>query len=353
MARNTADSNITIKDIAALCGVSISTVSNVLNGKTNKVSADVCKKVLDAVEKTNYRPNYLAKNLRSISTKTIGVIAEDLILFSASPIIEGIMNACEEKGYNVIIENMRLFGRWNDVWMKDEALFQSALQPVLTKMESMNVDGIVYVGGHEHKVSGLNLITNIPIVMAYCYSDDENIISFRPDDQTGGLDAINYLFSMGHKEIGIITGESDNPHTINRLIGVQKAFFDNGLLFNPALISYQHWSKEGGYDGMKYLLNQKISAVFCMSDAIASGAYAALSESNLVPGKDISIIGFDNQDVSYFLTPRLTTMALPLEDIGYHAVCAVIDKVEGIEKSIDTNSRIKSTLIIRDSVAKI
>lgn len=353
MAKNAADSNVTIKDVAARCGVSISTVSNVLNGKSNKVSADVCKKVMDAVEETGYRPNYLAKNLRSLSTKTIGVIAEDLIIFSASPMIEGIMGACEEKGYNVVIENMRLFGRWGDAWMKDEALFQSALQPVLTKMDSLNVDGIIYVGGHEHKVNELRSAISTPIVMAYCYSEDEDIISFRPDDQTGGFDAVNYLFSMGHKDIGIITGESDNPHTINRLIGVQKAFYEKGLLFNPTLISYQHWSKEGGYDGMKELMDKGITAVFCMSDAIACGAYAALMENKMIPGKDMSIVGFDNQDISYFLTPRLTTMALPLEDIGYNAVTVLIDKVEGNPVEADKNSRIKSSLIIRESVARI
>lgn len=353
MAKAGSDNTVTIKDIAAICGVSVSTVSNVINGKTNKVSADVYRKVTEAMEKHNYSPNYLAKNLRSISTKTIGVIAEDLIIFSVSPVIEGIMDACEERGYNVIIENMRLFGRWDDAWMHDDALFQSALHAVLTKMDSMNVDGIVYVGGHEHKVHGLKSSNNIPIVMAYCFSDDDSIASFRHDDQASGFDAISYLFTMGHKDIGVITGESDNTHTINRLIGVQKAFFDNGILFNPTMISYQHWSRQGGYDGMKDLLNKNVTAVFCMSDSIAAGAYAALKEAGLEPGRDISVIGFDNQDISYMLAPTLTTMALPLVDIGYNAVSALISKCEGTVDQIESTSRIKSTLIERESVVKI
>lgn len=353
MAKKGTDNNITIKDIASLCDVSISTVSNVLNGKTNKVSADVCKKVLETIEKTNYRPNYLAKNLRAISTKTIGVIAEDLVIFTATPMIEGLMNACEEKGYNVVIENMRLFGRWGNLWMTDESLFQSAFQPVLMKMDSMNVDGIIYIGCHEHNVKNFKKLNNIPIVMAYCFSEDYNIPSIRLDDQSGGYDAINYLFSMGHKKIGVITGESDNTHTINRLIGVQKSYFDNGILFDPTLISYQHWSKEGGYAGMKELINKDITAVFCMSDAIASGAYAALREAKLEPGQDISIIGFDDQDISSFLTPQLSTIALPLEDIGYHAVSVLLQKCENDDNISDGNIRLKPILIERESVKKI
>lgn len=350
MAKKNNDNSVTIKDIASLCEVSISTVSNVLNGKTQKVSADVCQKVLEAVKKYNYRPNYLAKNLRAMSTKTIGVIAEDLILFSTAPIIEGIMKICEERGYNVVIENMRLFGRWSNAWMKDETLFQSAFQPVLLKMESMNVDGIIYVGGLEHVIKQFTLLDNIPIVMAYSTPENKDIPSFRLDDENGALEAIDYLFSKGHKNIGIITGEQDNLHTINRMIGIQKAFFKKGVLFDPNLVSYQHWNKEGGYDGMKALLDKNITAVFCMSDIIAAGAYAALRENGLEPGVDVSVIGFDNQEISAMLSPSLTTMAVPLEEIGSEAVAELIEKCGNKESLQNIEKRISPKLIERDSV---
>lgn len=353
MAKRGSDTNtVTIKEIASMCGVSISTVSNVLNEKTNKVSSDVYQKVMDAVEKTGYHPNYLAKNLRAISTQTIGVIAEDLIIFSASSIIEGLMNACEEKGYNVVIENMRLFGRWGGNWLTDEALFQSALQPALTKMDSMNVDGIIYIGGHEHLVKNLVSANHLPIVMTYAYSDNPRIPAFRLDDQTGGYEVIKYLLGKEHTRIGIITGESDNIHTINRMIGVQKAYFESGLLFNPELVSYQHWNKQGGYDGMKELINKNITSVFCFSDAIASGAYAFLQEVGLKPGTDISVMGYDNQDISSYLTPQTTTMALPLEDIGYHAVSRLIRMCEKTteEADLEFDVRLKPSLIERESV---
>lgn len=350
MAKKTSENIVTIKDIAAMCGVSISTVSNVLNGKTNKASEEVIQKINDAVEKTGYHPNYLAKNLRATSTKTIGVISEDLVLFTSTPVIEGIMKRCEENGYNVIIENMRLFGRWGGTWMHDEALFQSALKPVLSKMDSMNVDGILYVGGHEHVVKNLSSSTGLPIVMAYSISESKDIPTFRLDDVTGGYDAYKYLLSKGHKKIGIIAGESDNTHTINRMQGIHKAMFEAGILYDPSFVIFGHWSKESGYECMKKLLSTKPTAVFCMSDAIGAGAYAYIKEVGLEPGKDIAIMGYDNQDVSFYLTPQMTTMALPLEEIGFQSAGKLIGMIEKNDKYGNFDTRIRSTLIERESV---
>lgn len=350
MSKN--DHIVTIKDIAAMSGVSISTVSNVLNGKTNKVSREVAEKINKIVEKTGYRPNYLAKSLRANSTKTIGVIAEDLIVFSSGDMIEGIMDRCEKNGYNVVIENMRLFGRWDVKWMHDEALFHSALIPVLNKMDAMNVDGIIYVGGHEHTVNNLVSINSIPIVMAYAIAGDKSIPTFRLDDETGGYEVMCYLIAKGHTRIGIIAGESDNVHTKNRMIGIQRALFENRILFDPDLVEFGPWSKNAGYVGMKDLLKKGITAVFCMSDAIASGAYAALNELGLIPGKDLAVFGYDNQEVSSFLTPGLTTMALPLRKIGAMAadkILGICEKEITMEESI-CDIRVRGTLIERDSV---
>ena len=344
-----------IKDIANACGVSISTVSNVLNGKSNKVSEELAKKIKDEVERTGYRPSSLARNLRAASTKTIGVIAEDLIEFSTPSIVEGIMKSCEEKGYNVVIENMRLFGRWQREWLRDEAELNKTLSDVLPKMDSLNLDGLIYVGSHEHLVHNLVSGRGLPIVMAYAVSADRQIPTFRLDDITGGYDVIKYLVSKGHRKIGVLAGEIDNTHTINRLLGVQKAMFEEKIFFDPALVKYNNWTKDGGYTGMKSLLNEDITAVFCMSDMIASGAYAALLEKGIIPGKDISVMGYDNQDTSRTLTPELTTMALPLQEIGSGAAKALIGILENpaSDRPDIADIRIKSELIERKSVCQI
>lgn len=353
MTKKMSDKMVTIKDIANLCGVSISTVSNVLNGKNHKVSESVATKIRDAVDQLGYKPNYIAKNLRASSTRTIGIIAEDLIQFSIPAIIEGIMGCCEEQGYDVIIENMRLFGRWHGAWLNDDALFQSALQPVLTKMEASNVDGIIYVAGHEHLVKNLKSTRELPIVMVYSIPEDSSIVSYRLDDVEGGYCAFKHLLSKGHDKIGVIGGEPNNNHTINRMIGVQKAMFEAGKLFDPDMVEYRRWTKEGGYEGIKSLLRKEkdLTAVFCMSDIIAAGAYAYLREVGLVVGKDISIIGYDNHEISSFISPQMSTIYLPLLEMGAQSSNMLFTLMQNPETELEEKEvKMCPGLIERNSV---
>ena len=330
------DKSVTIKDIAALCGVSVSTVSNVLNDKTNKVSRDVAAKVHEVIAQTGYKPNYLAKGLRATQTKTLGIIAEDLIIFSTSPIIEGVMQSCEDAGYSVVIENMRLFGRWEGGWMHDENRFQSVLSAVMDKMNGLNVDGIIYIGSYEHVVNIDKSSTSLPIIMVYARPSDNSIPCFVLDDEAGGCMAYEYLLNKGHKRIGVITGEADNIHTVHRLRGINRAMFNAGLLYDPSLIEHRSWNKQGGYEGIKNLIKQNITAVFCMSDQIASGVYEYLAEEGLKPGEDLSIMGYDNHELTTFLSPELTTVALPLEKLGKETANRML-------KAVDKNLTITGT----------
>jgi len=359
MPRKNLDGSITIKDIAAACGVSISTVSNVLNGKSNKVSKEVTSKILSVVEETGYKPNYLAKNLRASSTKTIGVIVEDLIQFSTSPIIEGLMQKAEEMGYSVVIENVRLFGRWSDKWMHDDALYQSALGPVMSKMEALHVDGIVYIAGYEHEVRLTNRPEGVPFAVVYASTEDDQVPCFKLDDEEGGYNSYKYLYSMGHRKIAIIAGEASSPHTVNRLRGIQKAMFEEGVLFDPSLVVYSTWNRDGGYRGMKALTEADITAVICMSDLIASGVYANMLERGKRPGEDLAIIGYDNHELSELVYPKLTTISLSLEEMGDAAVSWIIEKCGSDsgsneeEPEIPMEIRIPGKLIERDSVYKM
>jgi LacI family transcriptional regulator len=355
MPKKKTEGSITIKDIAAICGVSISTVSNVLNGRTNKVSKEVTDKILSAMEETGYKPNYLAKNLRATSTRTIGVIVEDLVIFTTSPIVEGIMQRTEEAGYNVVIENMRLFGRWSDKWMHDDALFRPTLTAVMNKMECMNVDGIIYIAGYEHEVLLTDVPEDVPIGVVYASSQDPKIPCFKLDDEQGGYMSYKYLHSMGHSKIAIISGEASNLHTVNRLRGIQRAMFEEGILFDPSYVVSQTWNKAGGYNGMKQLADKDFTAVMCFSDLIATGVYEYLLEHDMKPGKDLSVMGFDNHEVSHRLSPTVTTIALSLEEMGEAAVSMIIDICEGEDTDIADNLevRIPGKLVERNSVVKL
>ena len=133
--------------------------------------------------------------------------------------------------------------------------------------------------------------------------------------------------------------------------------FEAGILFDPGLVIYGEWNKESGYQGMKDLKEKGVTAVFCMSDAIAAGTYQYLFEAGIKPGEDISIMGFDNQEIASLLTPAVTTMALPLEKIGHDAAAKLIEMIEEPEQREmedgTTDIRIPSMLIERNSVASL
>ena len=173
---------VTLKEIAKECGVSTATVSNILNGK-NKVSEETRKRVMDVIEERGYKLNYIAQGLRKQKSQTIGVIAEDIAQFTTPEIIEGIMEVCEERGYRTIVQNLRLYSRWQDLWFDNEKMYHSVMDPAVQEMASIRVDGIVYVAGHARKISRFPSEYEIPSVLAYAYSQDEMVPSVVIDDE--------------------------------------------------------------------------------------------------------------------------------------------------------------------------
>ena len=161
---------VTIKEIAQKCNVSVTTVSNILNGK-GKASDNTISAVLQAVEEMGYQPNYMARGLRSNKSGMIGIIAEDIAQFSTPNIIESIMEYCENKGYRTIVQNLRLYARWKDKWYDREMDYYSILEPALKELSSMKVDGIIYIAGHARVISWFSEHCDVPAVMAYAYSN--------------------------------------------------------------------------------------------------------------------------------------------------------------------------------------
>lgn len=322
---------VTIKEIAKHCNVSIATVSNIINGKPN-ASKETKERVLQAIEELNYTPNYIAKNLKTRRTRTIGVVVEDITVFCAPEIIDGITKCCEEKGYHILLTNLRLYKKFGDSYYDNEKFFQMIRREV-KELIAKQVDGIVYVTAHERALKCLPENLTVPASMAYGYTKSEHYPSVVVDDKKGAYEIVNYVISMGHKNIGVITGKERSIHTHDRLLGYQKALYDHSLFFNPDAIVEGGWTREGGYAATDRLLEQKVTAIFCMNDIMAGGVYDRLEELGLIPGQDVSVVGFDNRELSNYYKPPLTTTALPLYEIGYTACANVIEKVESEEKT--------------------
>ena len=343
---------VTLKEIAKECRVSPATVSNILNGKP-KVSEETRQRVLDTVEKRGYRPNYIAQGLRNQKTKTIGIIAEDIAQFTTPEIVDGIMSRCEEKGYRAVVKNLRLYARWSDSWYDNESSYHSILDPTLKELESIRVDGIIYIAGHARVIHCFSEDFKTPAVMAYAFTDNRRVPSVAIDDKKSACEMIHYLISRGHRKIGVIGGRENNIHTQQRLQGYQKALFENRILFNPSWVRYADWEKEGAYQEARELLKEDVTAVFCMADRMAGGVYRCLDEIGLRAGRDIAVAGFDNHEIAEYFVPGLTTMALPLREIGNVSADYLLKQMEEAQEEIPEKILIPCTFTERESVHTI
>ena len=266
-------------------------------------------------EKLNYTPNIVAKNLKMQKTRSIGVIAEDMTIFSIPDIIDGITDYCQKQDYQILLTNLRLFKKYNDTYYNRDDYYELVRQEIKKLMEKQ-VEGIIYVAAHERVIRCIPDNLTIPAVMAYGYSKSRKIPSVVVNDIHGATEIIKYLINHGHKKIGTITGKPDSLHAQARLIGYQKVLFENGILYDPELVKEGDWTRESGYHCACELLKKGVTAIFAMNDLMAGGVYDRVEELKQTIGLDVSVAGFDDRELSGYYHPPLTTVSLPLHDIG-------------------------------------
>ena len=316
---------ITLKELSAKCGVSIATISNVINGKDN-VSEKTRKLVMDIVKETGYQPNILASSLRSTSSKTIGIIVEDITAFSSPTVIEGIMAYCEKAGYRNSLLNLRLYAK--EIFDSGDKFIQAVEQAVRQAL-SMKVDGIIFLAAHSRKLSIFTETLPVPAVVAYASSINPKVPSVLINDEQAAYDMICYMISKGWKKIGMAAGEADSIHTIRRKNGLKRALEESGLEYRQEWILDGIWKRTSGYELAAKLIANGVDAIFCGNDNIAAGVCDYLRDQGLVPGKDIGVAGFDGQEFSAYTNPPLSTMKLPLNIIGEKAGELIISQING------------------------
>ena len=345
---------VTLTEVARLSNVSASTVSNILNGKKN-VGEETKKRVLKVIEETGYEPNFYASRMRSQSSKTIGIIAEDLSIYTM-PIVERAMAVCDDAGYRTMLVNLRMYDKYADTWYYDETKLYDVFKGGMSELRSLKVEGLIYVGGHSRYLTIFDEINDIPIVVAYAIAKDENITSVVIDDEKGGYDVTKYLLSMGHKKIGVIAGVRENLHTQKRLSGYQKALYEYKQLYDPGMVYYGNWIRESGYEGAKVVMQFDPDSIVCMNDYMAAGAFDYLKENGIsVPG-DISIIGYDDVELAAYMSPPLTTNKINHNEIGRLAANTMISLLKNKKDGNKQGGgliKVPCDLVIRDSVVKI
>jgi LacI family transcriptional regulator len=318
---------VTIKEIARLTGVSTATVSNVLNGKSGAAGAAKVREITELAHNLHYMPNTLARNLQQQKTNTIGIITEDLTVFNTPEIVDGIDACCEENGYEIILENMRLFKRYNNDFT-DTPEHHELLDLMVRNMTAKQVEGIIYVGYHCREISYLPSWVQVPFVYAYCYPKEEIYPSVLFDDEKAAADVTSLLIAKGHRRIGVICGPASSYHTQARLKGCKSALAKHGISTSDGFIVYGDWERPSGYRLAAQLLDQGVSAIFSFNDMMACGVYERAAERGLQIGKDVSLFGFDNQIISQGYIPALSTVQPPLNEIGRRCAEIILGRIK-------------------------
>jgi len=341
----------TIKEIANACNVSIATVSNVLNGKKS-VSEKTKKRILETAKRMEYVPNYMAKNLKQKETKVIGIITEDLTVFNCPEIVDGIHTCLEEENYSFLLGNLRLYKKYGNEFYSTEE-YHEEVEEEFRIMQAKQVDGIIYIGAHSREIHCIPEDISIPVILAYGISRNKSIPSVIFNDEKAAYDATTALIEKGYEKIGVITGEDKSIHTMERLLGYQRALFDHKILYNPGLVFHGNWERVSGYNGARKLLQEGATGIFAMNDIMAAGIYDYASETEVVIGKELAVIGFDDREICDAFKPSLSTLALPLYEIGRKAAKLILDTLKNKpEPKEEQIFKIDCKVIERESSSK-
>ena len=348
---------ITIKDIAREAGVSTATVSYVING-SRPVKAEKRQRVLNVIAKTDYQPNRVAKSLRTKKTNIIGILVEDIMAFPSSRIINGISQYMELTDYHILLNDLRMMDTLHNQY--DQIIHQKdKINKALTLLVyGANVDAVIYVGMFDRDISGIVTDVKKPIVIAYSTSNDEHTCSVTYENETVSEEITKHLFEKGHRRVAVITGLEHTAPAQKRMRGISKAFSEAGIILDKSLIKNGDWERESAYSSMLEIISEQRgslpTAVLAMNDTMAIGAMDAIRESGLRVPNDISVVGFDNREVSDLVFPRLTTVQIDLEAIGFMAAKVTAQKLSGEgEYANISNVILPSKLIFRDTIADL
>ena len=316
----------TMRDVALLAGVSTATVSHVING-SKKLSPETTERVLQAISQVHYTPNTLAKSLRMGQTHTIGVLVEDIRGLPVAAIVSGISETLAKGGYKMILYDLHLLEKLYNQY-EQIGTYRQRINDGVALLQSSNVDGIIYVAMHDRHLDYLLDPMDTPLVFAYSHgTEKDTYVTYSNKDSAA--DMIRFLLGKGHERIAVIAGHPHSYPTAQRLLGIQMAMQQAGLPLPTEYIRYGDWEYESGKEQTRALLqlDPLPTAIFAMNDLMAAGCIATLLAEGLrIPG-DMAVAGFDNREITSYLQPPLTTIALPTPEIGTRAALHIIDMI--------------------------
>lgn len=331
----------TIKDVAAVAGVSPSTVSKVLRG-SDRISAATATRVLDVVKRLDYRPNAVAQSLRKRSTFTIAMINRDATSEAdfALQMMVGVERVARQSGFHVF------FGNSGSNPGHERSYIESMLDN--------QVGGFIFVDSQVRAREAPPLpARSAPHVFLYEYAADGSAPSVIPDDELGGFEGTRHLLAQGRRRVAFVNGDLSFEAARKRKEGYARALREAGLpLDDNLLIDTGSWREEGGYLAAQQLFEgpEPPTAVFFANDYLAIGGLEALKERGLRVPTDVAILGFDDRSAAKHARPTLSTMRLPFEVMGERAGRLVLDMIAGKDVPPEV-MKVPCPLIARDSTA--
>ena len=330
----------TIQDVAKMAGVSVATVSRVLNN-----SPLVCEKTRENVWKTiknlDYKPNLLGRNLRRIETRMILVLLPNISNPFYSRVVKGIEDVARENGYNIMLCN-------TDSRPERESVYLQLLRNRLA-------DGVIFMAPELGPGELSDIGRSFPVVQCCEYKEGAMVSQISIDNFSAAYKAVEYLIGLGHKRIGLITCKNNFVSTIGRKEGYKRAMEDSGLIFDPGLVKYGNYSFKSGIKAAKQFLLMKENsptAVFAISDVMAIGAIRGFKEKGVnVPG-DISVMGFDGISYAEMYNPALTTISQPQYELGCESMRLLLMHIKG-EVIGPRNMILEHKPVIRESTRRI
>ncbi|WP_158734588.1 LacI family DNA-binding transcriptional regulator [Alteribacillus sp. YIM 98480] len=327
----------TIYDVAKASGVSIATVSKVINN-SGRIGEKTKKKVLETINELNYHPNMIATALTGKSTFSIGLLIPDLANPFFAELARSVEDRAHELGYNLVICS-------TDYNPAKEMKYVDLLK-------RKNVDGIIFASGFEQldKIEELNESLPIAVVARDFPSSNVNTVSF--DDYLGGFKATSHLIELGHEKIALIGRDVWSNRERKR--GYEDAMHNNDLNYKFRFEYIEESNVEWGkYMAGKYMTSEDPpTAIVACNDLLASGAIQAVKEYGLSVPDDVSIVGFDNTIIATLTDPLLTTIAQPIKSMGKHVMDLMSNE---IENNVTDKSRITliPKLVTRGSTKQV
>ena len=334
---------VTIKDVARHAKVSPSTVSRVIAG-SERISKATHERVKKAMEHLGYYPNANARNLVRNSTETIGlVLSRSTVEALSNPffpeVFRGITSVTQEFGYSLLLSSSK-----DHIQEEDEAL---------SMLRERRVDGLLILTsrGNDSLIQKLQK-DNYAFVLVGRVPGEEELYWVNNDNVQAAEMAVSYLTGLGHKKIGLLAGSSDYIFSQDRLEGYRLGLLKAGIAFDSTLIEEVDFTENGGYQGMQALLERssELTAVFAVDDIMAVGAMKAIKERGLSVPDDISLIGFNDDLLASYIDPSLTTIRIPIYEMGVRAARMLIKLIRGGE-CLDHQQVLGNELVVRKSCA--